>query len=154
MLRLSTDNAGQPVDQSHGLHLQESLAERTHVTEVSAGNNDQVRNFPVKLLAKLETDGLLAFDAQRVHRVGQVNIVAAGDLFDDLHAPVEIRIDRKCNGAVRQRLHQLSIGDFVLGKEHDRRYSRRRTVTRRCRLLRRRQQREYFSLRGASVSPC
>ena len=46
------------------------------VAEVAAGNDDQVRHLPVELLHDLDADGLLPLEAQRVHRVGEVEAVS------------------------------------------------------------------------------
>ena len=55
-------------------HHVEAGAERAHVAEVAAGDDDHVGHRPSRTAATISMrDGLLALDAQAVHRVGEVD---------------------------------------------------------------------------------
>ena len=117
VLGLGHRDAGQLLDEPERLHHEEALAERARVPEVAAGDDDPVRNLPVELLHELDGDGLLALDAEAVHGVGQVDGALLGDLLDQRHAPVEVRVQREDERPVRQRLHELRGRDLVAGQE-------------------------------------
>ena len=118
-------------------HSSRPLPERRHVAEVAARDHDPVRHLPVELLDDLHADRLLALDAQAVHRVREVDAVALGDLLHDLHAAVEVGLERERDRAVGHRLEQLRERDLVARQEHDRgnarRTRRRRRARPRCR---------------------
>ena len=65
-------------------------------------------------------DRLLPFEAQRVHRVGQVDAAVGGEPLHDGHAAVEVGVEREHERAVGDRLHQLRGGDLAARQEHDR----------------------------------
>ena len=60
-------------DETERLHHVEARAERADVSEVPAGNDDDVGHRPVELLHDLDADGLLSLEPQAVHRVGEVH---------------------------------------------------------------------------------
>ena len=70
-------------------------------------------HFPVELLDDLDADGLLALDAQRVHRVGQVKRRVLGDLLHQLHAAVEVGVQVEHQRAVGNRLDQLRASEIL-----------------------------------------
>ena len=74
---------------------------------------------PVELLDDFNPDGLLALDAERVHRVGQVKRRVLGDLLDQLHAAVEIGVQAEHQGAVGDGLDQLRQGNLAPRQQHD-----------------------------------
>ena len=64
-------------------------------------------------------DRLLPFEAQRVHRVGQVDAALGGQALHDRHAAVEVGVERQHERAVGDRLHQLRRGHLAARQEHD-----------------------------------
>src|SRR5215467_11882037 len=112
-MSLSTDQPQHAGSKAKLLHQQKSIDNRRDVTKVPSGNNDKVRQLPSQLLGNFNTDGLLSFDAERVHGVGKINGTISSYFLDDLHAAVEIGIDRKGDRPVGQRLNQLGNGYFV-----------------------------------------
>ena len=111
-------------------HHLEARVQRGRVAEVAAGQDDPVGHLPVELLHDLDGDRLLAFDAQRVHRVGEVDQTFGGELLHDFHAAVEVRIEPEHQRAVRQRLHELRGRDLVARQEHHHGQARRRAERR------------------------
>jgi hypothetical protein len=100
--------------------MSEPLRERRHVAEVAARDHHPVGHLPVELLDDLDPDRLLPLDAQAVHRVGEVDPVARGDLLHDLHAAVEVGVEREHDRAVRDGLDQLRHRHLAARQEHDR----------------------------------
>ena len=88
-------------------------AERADVAEVAARDDDPVGHLPVELLHDLDAHGLLTFDAQRVHAVGQVHAFLVGQPLHDGHAVVEVAVECQHGGAVGQRLHELRGRDLA-----------------------------------------
>ena len=84
----------QSIDESLAeMVLQQAFAERRHITQIPAGNDEHIRRFPIELLGHFDSDGLLTFDAQRVHRVCQIEGRVLGNLLYQLHAAIEIGIE-------------------------------------------------------------
>ena len=84
-----------------------------------AGDHHPVRHLPVELLHQLHAHGLLALHPERVHGVGQVDVVAGTQLPHQRHAAVEVAVDGQGHGAVGNRLNELRRGHLVFGQEHD-----------------------------------
>ena len=112
--------ARDPVDQAEVLQLDERLAEGARVAEVAAGHDDPVGGLPAEGLEDPVHDRLLAFEAERVDRVHQVDAQPVGDLADPLHRVVEVADDLDRQGAVVERLGQLAVGDLARADEDDR----------------------------------
>ena len=110
---------GSFVDQAEVAHHHQAFAERGDVAEIAARDDDHVRRFPVELLDDFDAHGLLALDPQRVHRVGQINRFVLGDFLHQLHAAVEIGVQRKHQRAVGDRLDELGDGNFPARQQHD-----------------------------------
>ena len=113
VFRLRNDDAGQLGNQAEVAHHHQPLAERGNIAEVAAGNDDDVRRLPVELLDDFDADRLLAFHAQGIHRVGQVERFVLGDFLHQLHAAVKIRVQIQHERAVGNRLDQLGDGNFA-----------------------------------------
>ncbi len=92
--------------------------QRRGVAEVAARQDDPVGHLPVELLDDLDADRLLAFEAQRVHRVGEVDHALGREALDDLHAAVEVGIQAEHERAVRERLDELRGRDLAARQEH------------------------------------
>ena len=118
--------AGDPVDQAEMLELDERLAEGAGVAEVAAGHDDPVGRLPGQGLQDPVHDRLLAFEAERVDRVHQVDAEPVGHLADPVHGVVEVADDLDRQGAVVERLGQLAIGDLARADEDDRLEAERR----------------------------
>mmetsp|Transcript_3658 Transcript_3658/g.10407 ORF Transcript_3658/g.10407 Transcript_3658/m.10407 type:complete len:553 (+) Transcript_3658:107-1765(+) len=128
--RLGHHHLGHPVRQAEiHAHL-EALVKGVHVPEVPSGDDQPVRDLPVELLHDLDRGRLLALDSEGVHGVRQVNGRLRGDLPDQAHAPVKVRVDGEDEGPVGDGLHELGQGDLVRGKEDDGRDVRRGAVGR------------------------
>ena len=67
-----------------------------------------------------EHDRLLAFEAEGVDRVHQVDAQAVGHLADALHRVVEVADDLDRQRAVVERLGELAVGDLARADEDDR----------------------------------
>ena len=115
------------------MHHQKALADGADVAEISARQDHPVRHFPVELLDDLDGNGFLPFDAQTVHRVGQINMLVLGHFLHRRHAAVEIGIQGQHQRAVGERLHQLRRRYFIARQKYDGRNARRRAVGRQCR---------------------
>ena len=57
LFSLGANDSGHLVDQPQIAHLHEALAQRAHVSEVTAGYNDDVGDLPVELLDEFDADG-------------------------------------------------------------------------------------------------
>ena len=110
---LSRHEARHFVDHSQIHHQLKPFVQRTDVAKVADGDNDPVRNFPIELAANFHANGFLALDAKAVHAVGQVDRLVRGDLLDNLHAAVEVRVQRQHMGSIGDRLNQLSRTDLA-----------------------------------------
>jgi hypothetical protein len=126
--RFPEDQARIPTDEPEVVHHLETGEQCRGVAEVAARNDDPVRHFPVELLHDLYGHGLLSFDAQRVHRVGEIDEAFHGEALNDRHAAVEVRVETEDERAVGERLHQLTSRDLSARKEHDDGQTRRRAV--------------------------
>ena len=118
---LCDDDARDAVDEAHGLAVFEALGESTDVTEVTARDNHGVRNGPTEFLADFRRNSLLAFDAEAVHGVREVNAVVLRDFLNNLHATVKVRVEGEHDAAVRNRLDELCGAGLAGREEHDRR---------------------------------
>ena len=120
---LSDDDARDAVDEAHSLAVFEALGECAHVTEVTARDNHGVRNGPAEFLADFRRNGFLAFDAEAVHGVGEINAVVLRDFLNDLHATVKVGVESEHDAAVRNRLDELCSAGLAGWEEHDGRYA-------------------------------
>ena len=116
---LGSGDAGQPVDQSQLFHHQKAAAQCTDVAQVTGRDDHPVGDIPTQLLGNLDGHRLLALDAQRIHRVGQVDRLVGRHLLHDTHAAVEIGIKRQHQRAVGDGLGQLRGGDLALRQKDD-----------------------------------
>ena len=91
--RVDHRQAGDPVDQAEVLELDEGLAECARVAQVAAGNDDPVGDLPAHPFQDAVHDRFLAFEPERIDRVHEVDVEAAGDLADALHGVVEVADD-------------------------------------------------------------
>ena len=107
VLRLGDRDAGQLLNEAELAHHQEALAEGADIAEVAAGDDDPIGDFPPELLYQLDGHGLLAFDPQAVHRIGQINVALCRDLLHESHAAVEIRVQTEDERAVGEGLNEL-----------------------------------------------
>jgi hypothetical protein len=94
------------------LQLLEPLPVRGHVAGVA--DRDAERVDLADLLDELEGRRLLAFQAQRVHRVHQRDRVTGDELAHELERAVEVALQRDHAGAVHERLGQLAGRDLAL----------------------------------------
>ena len=106
------------LDEAEVLHLRESLAQRGAVGEVSAGNDDVVRNLPFHLLQHLEGRCLLTLKAIGIDRVQQVDWRSGDDLRQHAHATVKVgaQLHRGC--AVVHGLRELSPRNLAFRNQH------------------------------------
>src|SRR5262249_33595378 len=121
---LGADEPRQPVNHAQVAHQQKTAADRRDVPQITARNDNEVRNLPAQLLNNFEADRLLTFNPKRIHGIRQIDRLVLRDLLNDLHATVEIRVNRKRDGAVGDGLNQLRYRNFIFWKKYDRRYSR------------------------------
>mmetsp|Transcript_11033 Transcript_11033/g.27888 ORF Transcript_11033/g.27888 Transcript_11033/m.27888 type:complete len:304 (-) Transcript_11033:479-1390(-) len=117
VLGLGHNHAWDTVRETEVLAHFEALVERVAVSEVSSRDDEPVRDLPVELLGNLYRGGLLPFDPEAVHGVRQVYRRLSGNLLNQLHAPVEVRVYAQNQRAVRNGLHELGDGDLVRGEE-------------------------------------
>ena len=122
-------------DESELQHHVEAGGDGADVAEIAAGEDDDIRDLPVELLHDLERQRLLTFEAEAVHRVGEVDAFFGGQALNDRHAAVEVGVEREDERAVCQRLHELRRRDASPRQDHDRRDTRGGGV---CRQRRRR----------------
>ena len=113
---LGDGNARQLVYKPHFLSLDKPLPQGADIAQVAARDNDPIGDLPVKLLQQLNGYGLLPFNAERVHRVGEINLVAAADFLHQSHAPIEISAQGERQRAVGYGLDELGGGDHVFGQ--------------------------------------
>ena len=116
---LSHDDARNAVDEAHGLAVFETLGQSADVTEVAARDNHGVGYLPAHFLADFRRNRLLAFHAEAVHGVREVDAVVGSDLLDNLHATVKVGVEGEYDAAVRNRLNQLGNASLAGGQEHD-----------------------------------
>ena len=104
VLGLGDNDARDTVDEVHGLAVFETLRKCAHVAEVSARDNHGIGHLPAHFLADFRRNRLLAFYAEAVHGVREVDAVVGGDLLHNLHATVKVGIEGQDDAAVRNRL--------------------------------------------------
>ncbi len=107
------------VDDAQVHEQPQPLVQRADIAQIADRNHDPVRHFPIELAHDLDSDRLLALDADTVHRVGQVQAAVLGDLAHDTHAAVKVGVQGQHVRAVGQRLHKLRRADLALGQEDD-----------------------------------
>src|SRR6056297_635070 len=92
-----------------------------------------------ELFDDLESDRLLALEAERVQRVEQVGVAAVGEPLDEVEAVVEVAVDLEDARSVEARLGELSRRDLSCRQEDERLHSRSGAVggKRRTRVTRR-----------------
>ena len=113
---------GQARDRSDQAELEqfdERLAEGADVAEIAAGDDDPVGDFPVEGLEDAVHDGLLAFEAEGVDAVDQVDAELAWRLAGRAAGVVEIAGDLDGEGAVVEGLGEFAVGDFAGADEDD-----------------------------------
>ena len=86
---LGDDDARDAVDEAHGLAVFKAFGECAHVAEVAARDNHGVGDGPTHFLADFRRNGFLAFDAEAVHGVREIDAVVFRDFLDNLHAAVQ-----------------------------------------------------------------
>ena len=116
------------VNQPSFPQLSQALAQRGHVAEVSPRKDDPVRHLPGALLERLDDDGFLAFDAERVDRVEQIDAKVFGEFSDQREDLVEIRLHLDRQGPVLQGLGKLAVSDVAGGDQDHRLHARCRGV--------------------------
>ena len=107
------------LDQAQVHQLDERLAEGGRVAEVAAGHDDPVGHLPAQRLQDAVHDRLLAFEAERVDAVDQVDAELPADLLDAGHGVVEVAGDLHGQGPVVEGLGQLAVGDLAGADEDD-----------------------------------
>ena len=112
---LHHDHARGAVDEAEAQQLVKGLAEGGGVAEVAAGNDEVVGGLPVELVEQLEHGGLLAFDAEGIDGVEEVDSLA-GLLQQDVEGVVEAAFDLDHLGSEVERLGQLVERDLPGGE--------------------------------------
>ena len=128
--RLRRHQPGHLVDDVQFVEQLEPFVSGADVAQVAHRQNDPIRHLPIKLAHNFDAHRLLPFDAQAVHRVGQVDAVVLGQLLDDAHTAVKIGVQRKDVRAVGDGLDELGGAHLVLRQKDDGRDARRRRVSR------------------------
>ena len=108
------------VDQAELMEFDKGLAESARVTEVAAGDHDPIGRLPTQGFEDAEHDGLLAFEAERIDAVDEVNAKVFGDFFHAQHGIIEVACDLNGERAVFERLRKLAEGDLAAADEDDR----------------------------------
>ena len=106
-------------DEAEGVEFAEGLAEGGDVAEVSAGEDDPVGDLPVELIEHLDDDGFLAFDAEGVDGVEEVDAEAIGEGADEGEDLIEVGFDLEGAGAVFEGLGEFAEADVAVGEEDD-----------------------------------
>ena len=127
---LGSHKPRQARDYSQILQQLQALVERANVAQVARRHDDPFRHGPVKLAHNLHAHGLLAFNAQAVHGVCQVDAVVLRHFAHYTHAAVKVRVQRQHVRAMRQRLHQLRIAHLVSRQKDNCRDAGRRCICR------------------------
>src|SRR6185369_7800933 len=83
--------------------LLEGLAERRHVAEISARDDDSVRDFPRELLEELDHRRLLALEPEWIQRIEEV-FAGRRTRGEALERRVEVTVDFDDLGAEIERL--------------------------------------------------
>ena len=97
----------------------EGFAEGAAVSEIAAGDDDPVGDVPVEAFEDAVHDGFLAFEAEGVHGVHEVEAELLGDIADAAEAGIEVAFDLEGEGAVVERLRKFAEGDFAGADEDD-----------------------------------
>ncbi len=113
------------VDQADLVEFGQGLAEGAGVAEIAARKGDHVRHPPAELLHQLEDDGLLAFQAEGVDGVGEVDIVGVGEGAQEGEGLVEVAGDLHDAGAVGDGLAELAAADLAFRDQDQRRHAGR-----------------------------
>ena len=104
LLRLSGNQSRHLVDYTE-IHQQlKPLMQGADVAKISNGDNDPIRNSPVKLSDNFNADRFLTFDTKAVHGICQIDTAVLGDFFDDVHAAIKICVQRQYVGSIGNRL--------------------------------------------------
>ena len=136
---LHGQESGNAVDQPETMRLVERLSERRRVAEIPRWQRDPVGRVPRKLLEHLEDDRLLSLDAERIHRVHEVDAELFAGVAREPEAVVEVAADLQRARPIGYGLRQLSRRHTPFRNEHERRNARLgRVGAERCRRVARR----------------
>jgi hypothetical protein len=78
-----------------------------------------VGRLPVELFEEFDGGGFLAFETIGIHGVEQVNGPALNEFVQHFHAAVEVGAELAGDGAVVERLRELTPRDFAVGNEDE-----------------------------------
>ena len=106
---------GSFVDEAEAQQLVKRLAEGGRVAEVAAGNDQVVGHLPVELIEQLEHGGLLAFNAEGIDRVEEIDSLA-GLRQQRVQRIIEAAFDLDNLRAEVERLRQLVQRNLSGGK--------------------------------------
>lgn len=107
------------VDEAEVAEFLEGFAEGGAVTEVAAGDDDPVRHVPGEAFEDAVHDGFLAFEAEGIDGVHEVEAELGGDVAHAAEAGVEVTFDLEGEGAVVEGLGKFAEGDFAGADEDD-----------------------------------
>ena len=113
-------DTGDAVDQSVTFEFGEGFAEGAAVSEVTAGHDDPIGDFPAEGLEDAEHDRFLAFEPERVDAIDEVDAEFTGDLSDADHRVVEVAGDLDRQGTIVEGLAEFAVGDFAAADEDHR----------------------------------
>ncbi len=102
-----------------GAEFAEGLAEGGHVAEVAAGKDDPIGDLPIELIEQFDDDGFLAFDAEGVDGVEEVDAEAIGEGADEGEDLIEVGFDLEGACAVFEGLGEFAEADVAVGEEDD-----------------------------------
>ena len=108
------------VDEAELVQFAQGLAEGGGITQIAAGEDDPVGWIPVALIQHFDDDRLLAFDAEGVDGVQQVNAETFGEAAHQGEDLIEVRLHLEGARAVFESLGQLAVGDVAVRDEDDR----------------------------------
>ena len=115
VLGLGDDDARDAVDEAHGLAVFKAFGECAHVAEVAALDNHGVGDGPTHFLADFRRNGFLAFDAEAVHGIREIDAVVFRDFLDNLHASVKVGVEGEHDAAVGKSTDNFFININEIG---------------------------------------
>ena len=91
------------------VHLAQPFAEGRNVAEIAAGQHDPIRHVPVALVHHLDHDRFLAFDAERIDRIEQIDAEPLRKHAHQRENLIEVRLHLERLRAVLERLREFAV---------------------------------------------
>ena len=97
----------QAIDEPGFLGLAQAFPKCRNIAEIAAGQHHPIRHAPIALVEQFEHDALLAFDAERIHGIEQIDAEPFREHAHQRQDLIEVRFHLQRVRSVFERLREL-----------------------------------------------